>query len=47
MALYSTNELDCKDFISRKMREMDEQWRKIYKRLKESRVEVKYLGDNE
>ena len=30
-----------------KMREMDEQWRKIYKRLKESRVEVKYLGDNE
>lgn len=46
MALYSTNELDCKDFISRKMREMDEQWRKIYKRLKESRVEVKYLGDN-
>ena len=30
-----------------KMREMDEQWRKIYKRLKESRVEVKYLGYNE
>ena len=45
--MYSTNEMDCKDFISRKMREMDELWRKIYKRMRESTVEVKYLGDNE
>lgn len=43
---YSTDKNKCKDFVIDKMREMNELVDKIRKRMKDSKFEIKLLGDD-
>lgn len=46
-AFYSTDKHKCKDYLFNKMREMNELSKKIHDRMQESKLEIKYLEDEE
>ena len=46
-AFYSTDKHKCKDYLINKMREMNELSNKIHDRMQESKLEIKYLEDEE
>ena len=46
-AFYSTDKHKCKDYLINKMREMNELSNKIHDLMQESKLEIKYLEDEE